>query len=72
MGGYIAANHEIIDYVRSFAPGFIFTTSICPSIAAGTLKAINIVSMAEQLRIKILSKCSAHSSITRFYCNTLY
>ena len=53
MGGYIAANHEIIDYVRSFAPGFIFTTSICPSIAAGTLKAINIVSMAEQLRIKI-------------------
>ena len=53
MGGYIAANNEIIDYIRSFAPGFIFTTSICPSIAAGALKAINIVSMAEQLRIQI-------------------
>ena len=53
MGGYIASNKEIIDYIRSFAPGFIFTTSICPSIAAGSLKAINIVSLAEQLRIQI-------------------
>lgn len=53
MGGYIAANKIIIDYIRSFAPGFIFTTSICPSIAAGALKAINIVSLAEQLRIQI-------------------
>ena len=53
MGGYIASNKIIIDYIRSFAPGFIFTTSICPSIAAGTLKAINIVSLAEQLRIQI-------------------
>jgi 5-aminolevulinate synthase len=53
MGGYIASNKLIIDYIRSFAPGFIFTTSICPSIAAGSLKAINIVSLAEQLRIQI-------------------
>ena len=53
MGGYIAANDNIIDYIRSFAPGFIFTTSICPSIAAASIKAINIVSMAEQLRIQI-------------------
>ena len=53
MGGYIAANSSIIDYIRSFAPGFIFTTSISPSIAAGTIKAIEIVSMAEQLRIQI-------------------
>ena len=53
MGGYIASSYNIIDYIRSFAPGFIFTTSICPSIAAGALKAINIVSMAEQLRIQI-------------------
>ena len=53
MGGYIASNKTIVDYIRSFAPGFIFTTSICPSIAAGALKAINIVSLAEQLRIQI-------------------
>ena len=53
MGGYVAANLEIIDYLRSFSPGFIFTTSICPSIAAGASKAIDIVSLAEQLRIRI-------------------
>ncbi len=58
MGGYIAANSEIIDYIRSFSPGFIFTTSICPSIAAGSLKAIEIVSMAEQLRIRIKENSS--------------
>ena len=58
MGGYIAANNEIIDYIRSFSPGFIFTTSICPSIAAGANKAIEIVSLAEQLRIKIHDNAS--------------
>jgi 5-aminolevulinate synthase len=58
MGGYIAANKEIIDYIRSFSPGFIFTTSICPSIAAGANKAIEIVSLADQLRIKIHENAS--------------
>jgi 5-aminolevulinate synthase len=58
MGGYIASNDNIIDYIRSFAPGFIFTTSICPSIAAGALKSINIVSMAEQLRIQVKNNAS--------------
>ena len=58
MGGYIAASKEIIDYIRSFSPGFIFTTSICPSIAAGANKAIEIVSLADQLRIKIHDNAS--------------
>ncbi len=58
MGGYIAASKEIIDYIRSFAPGFIFTTSICPSIAAGANKSVDIVSLADQLRIKIHENAS--------------
>ncbi len=40
MGGYIAANATIIDTIRSFAPGFIFTTSISPVIAAGVTAAV--------------------------------
>ena len=59
MGGYISANSEIIDYIRSFSPGFIFTTSICPSIAAGASKAIDIVSLADQLRVKIHENASS-------------
>ena len=40
MGGYVTATSDIIDCIRSYAPGFIFTTSLSPVLVAGALASV--------------------------------
>ena len=40
MGGYITADTDIVDCIRSYAPGFIFTTSLSPVLVAGALASV--------------------------------
>jgi 5-aminolevulinate synthase len=50
MGGYIAADKTIIDCIRSYAPGFIFTTSLSPVLVAGALASVRHLKVSEEER----------------------
>ena len=50
MGGYIAARRDIIDVIRSYAPGFIFTTSLSPVLVAGVLASVRHLKASSEER----------------------
>jgi 5-aminolevulinate synthase len=76
MGGYIAADKNIIDVIRSYAPGFIFTTSLSPVLVAGVLaavrhlKASSVERDAQQANAAMLKKLFADAGLPVMLSNT--
>jgi len=69
MGGYIAADQKIIDVIRSYAPGFIFTTSLSPVLVAGVLasvrhlKSSSVEREGQQASAAFLKACFADAGL---------
>lgn len=59
IGGYITADSELVDFIRSYAPGFIFTTAIPPAAAAGAFAAIRHLKDSDAER-RALKRNTAH------------
>ena len=58
MGGYIAASADIVDCIRSFAPGFIFTTSLPPVLTAGVLASVRHLKESDVERAKLQERAA--------------
>ncbi|MFZ5617012.1 MAG: 5-aminolevulinate synthase [Pseudomonadota bacterium] len=52
MGGYIAASAAVVDAIRSYASGFIFTTALSPVLVAGALESVKILRASNDLRVR--------------------
>lgn len=55
-GGYIASSHHLIDVVRSYASGFIFTTSLPPTVVCGAAESVRILKGAEGRHLRELQQ----------------
>jgi 5-aminolevulinate synthase len=53
VGGYVTGQANVVDTVRSYAPGFIFTTALPPAVAAGALASVRYVSSHPDIRARL-------------------
>ncbi|MEL7176499.1 MAG: 5-aminolevulinate synthase [Pseudomonadota bacterium] len=65
MGGYIAASSKMCDAIRSYAPGFIFTTSLPPAVAAGAAASVAFLKTAEGQKLRDAHQTQAKILKTR-------
>ncbi|WP_428977727.1 5-aminolevulinate synthase [Rhodoligotrophos defluvii] len=65
MGGYVAASGVVIDAIRCHAPGFIFTTSLAPVLAAGALASIRHLKGSSEERDKQQERAAQLKSMLR-------
>ncbi|BFG05463.1 5-aminolevulinate synthase erythroid-specific mitochondrial [Drosophila madeirensis] len=54
IGGYIAGSDKLVDMIRSYAAGFIFTTSLPPTVLCGALEAVNVLASDEGRHLRSL------------------
>ncbi|CAB3381666.1 Hypothetical predicted protein [Cloeon dipterum] len=66
MGGYIASTAKLVDMIRSYAPGFIFTTSLPPTVLAGAMKAVQVLASEEGQQLR-----ATHQDNVRYLRNKL-
>lgn len=76
VGGYIASTAALVDTVRSFAAGFIFTTSLPPMLLAGARQSIQVLKGEEgrtlrlkhQRNVKLLRQMLMNSGLPVVHC----
>jgi 5-aminolevulinate synthase len=68
IGGYVAADALLIDVIRSYAPGFIFTTALPPSVAAAASTSVNYLKTSNSEREAQQERASTLKSMLR-QCN---
>lgn len=76
VGGYIASTRLLIDTVRSYAAGFIFTTSLPPMLLAGALESVRILKSSEgralrrqhQRNVKLLRQMLMDAGLPVIHC----
>lgn len=76
VGGYIASTSALVDTVRSYAAGFIFTTSLPPMLLAGALESVRVLKSAEgralrrqhQRNVKLLRQMLMDAGLPVVHC----
>nr|KAF6419844.1 5'-aminolevulinate synthase 1 [Molossus molossus] len=76
VGGYVASTRSLIDTVRSYAAGFIFTTSLPPMLLAGALESVRVLKSAEgralrrqhQRNVKLLRQMLMDAGLPVVHC----